>query len=292
MSLPAYTGTLGRIWHYAFLAICGFVFFLLMAPILVIIPLSFNAEPYFTFSEGMVRLDPEAYSLRWYEDVLGFGEGTGANRGHEWAFSARNSILIAIFATLIATTIGTLAAVGLSRPQMPFRRPIMALLISPLIVPIIITAAGMFFFYSSVGLAYTHLGVVLAHAAIGTPFVVITVTATLVGFDETLIRASSSLGAQPLRTFFKIILPLITPGIVSGALFAFITSFDEVVLIYFLADADQKTIPIQMWSGLRQQISPSILAVATLLITFSVVLLVAVELLRRRSERLRGMSPQ
>ncbi|NKB61325.1 MAG: ABC transporter permease subunit [Gammaproteobacteria bacterium] len=292
MSLPAYTGTLGRIWHYAYLVICGLVFFLLMAPILVIIPLSFNAEPYFTFSEGMVQLDPEAYSLRWYEDVLGFGEGTGANRGHEWAFAARNSILIAIFATLIATTIGTLAAVGLSRPQMPFRRPIMALLISPLIVPIIITAAGMFFFYSSVGLAYSHLGVVLAHAAIGTPFVVITVTATLVGFDETLIRASSSLGAQPLRTFFKVILPLITPGIVSGALFAFITSFDEVVLIYFLADADQKTIPIQMWSGLRQQISPSILAVATLLITFSVILLVAVELLRRRSERLRGMSPQ
>jgi len=292
MALPAYTGTLGRVWHYTFLVICGFVFFLLMAPILVIVPLSFNAEPYFTFSEAMVRLDPEAYSTRWYQDVLGIGEGTGANRGHEWAFAARNSIFIAIFATLLATTIGTLAAVGLSRPHMPFRRPIMALLISPLIVPIIITAAGMFFFYSKVGLAYTHVGVVLAHAAIGTPFVVITVTATLVGFDETLIRASASLGAQPLRTFFKVILPLITPGIVSGALFAFITSFDEVVLIYFLADAEQKTIPIQMWSGLRQQISPSILAVATLLITFSVFLLIAVELLRRRSERLRGMSPQ
>ena len=168
----------------------------------------------------------------------------------------------------------------------------MALLISPLIVPIIITAAGMFFFYSKVGLAYSHLGVILAHAATGTPFVVITVTATLVGFDETLIRASASLGAQPLRTFFKVILPLITPGIVSGALFAFITSFDEVVLIYFLADAEQKTIPIQRWSGLRQQISPSILAVATLLIAFSVTLLIAIELLRRRSERLRGMSPQ
>ena len=292
MALPAYTGTLGRVWHYTFLVICGLVFFILMAPIMVIIPLSFNAEPYFTFNEAMIRLDPEAYSLRWYQDVLGIGEGTGSNRGKEWAFSARNSIFIAIFSTLLATSIGTLAAVGLSRPHMPFRRPIMALLISPLIVPIIITAAGMFFFYSKVGLAYSHLGVVLAHATIGTPFVVITVTATLVGFDETLIRASASLGAQPLRTFFKVILPLITPGVVSGALFAFITSFDEVVLIYFLADADQKTIPIQMWSGLRQQISPSILAVATMLITFSVVLLIAIELLRRRSERLRGMSPQ
>ena len=170
---------------------------------------------------------------------------------------------------------------------MPYRKPIMALLISPLIVPIIIIAAGMFFFYSHIGLAYTHLGVILAHAVMGTPYVVITVTATLIGFDETLIRASASLGAKPLRTFFRVIMPLITPGVISGALFAFITSFDEVVLIYFLADAEQKTIPIQMWSGLRQQISPSILAVATMLVTFSVILLIAVELLRRRSERLR-----
>ena len=106
----------------------------------------------------MVRLDPEAFSTRWYQDVLGIGEGTGSNRGHEWGFAARNSITIALFATLLATTIGTLAAVGLSRPHMPYRRPIMALLISPLIVPIIITAAGMFFFYSKVGLAYSHLG--------------------------------------------------------------------------------------------------------------------------------------
>ena len=151
--------------------------------------------------------------------------------------------------------------------------------------------AGMFFFYSKIGLAYSHLGVVLAHAAIGTPYVVITVTATLVGFDETLIRASGSLGAKPLRTFFKVIMPLITPGVVSGALFAFITSFDEVVLIYFIADAGQKTIPIQMWSGLRQQISPSILAVATMLVAFSIVLLIAIELLRRRSERLRTTLP-
>jgi len=290
MVLPAYTSPLGRIWHYTFLVICGFVFFILIAPILVIVPLSFNSDPYFTFSEGMLRLDPDAYSLRWYKDVLGIGTGIGANRGHEWGFSARNSIFIAISATFIATTIGTMAAVGLSRPQMPYRRPIMAILISPLIVPIIITAAGMFFFYSSVNLVYSHLGVILAHAAISTPFVVITVTATLVNFNETLIRASASLGAQPLITFFKVILPLITPGIISGALLAFVTSFDEVVLIYFLADSDQKTIPVQMWSGLRQQISPSILAVATILITFSIVLLLAIEILRRRNERLLGMS--
>ena len=310
MSVPAYTGPLGRTWHYVFLGICCVVFFFLMAPIMVIVPLSFNIEPYFTFSEGMLRLDPDAFSFRWYKDVLGMCTqkpteaadafttstkvqecGSGSNRGYEWAYAARNSIIIAIFATLVASTLGTLAAVGLSRTHMPFRKPIMALLISPLIVPIIITAAGMFFFYSKIGLAYSHLGVVLAHAAIGTPYVVITVTATLVGFDETLIRASGSLGAKPLRTFFKVIMPLITPGVVSGALFAFITSFDEVVLIYFIADAEQKTIPIQMWSGLRHQISPSILAVATMLVAFSIVLLVAIEMLRRRSERLRTSLP-
>jgi len=290
-ALPAYTGPLGRFWHYAFRCICALVFFFLIAPIMVIIPLSFNAEPYFTFSDAMLRLEPEAFSLRWYADVLGIGGGTGSGRGYEWAFAARNSIFIAICATILATVVGTLAAIGLSRPHMPWRAPIMALLISPMIVPIVITAAGMFFFYSKLNLAYTHLGVILAHTAIGTPFVVITVTATLMGFDESLIRASSSLGAKPVRTFFKVIMPLILPGVISGALFAFITSFDEVVLIYFLADAEQKTIPIQMWSGLRQQISPSILAVATLLITLSVILLVAIELLRRRSERLRGLSP-
>ena len=291
MALPAYVGPVGRVWHYSFRILCGLVFFFLIMPILVVVPLSFNAEPYFTFTPGMLAFDPEAYSLRWYQDVLGLGGGSGSNRGYEWAFATKNSIIIALFSTFLATTLGTLAAVGLSRSHMPMKGPIMALLISPMIVPIIITAAGMFFFYSTLGLAYSHLGVILAHTAIGTPFVVITVTATLMGFDESLIRASGSLGAKPLYTFFHVILPLITPGVISGALFAFITSFDEVVLVYFLADADQKTIPIQMWSGLRQQISPSILAVATLLIAFSVTLFVVVELLRRRSERLRGIQP-
>ena len=287
MAIHAYTGKLGYIWHYIYLSICCVVFFLLMAPILIIIPLSFSAEPYFTFTPGMLSLDPDAFSLRWYEEVLGIGEGT-TSRGHEWGISAQNSFTIALMATLIATTLGTIAAIGLSRSQIPYRRPIMAILISPLIVPIVISAAGMFFFYSKVGLVYTHLGIILAHAAIGTPFVVITVTATLVGFDESLIRASSSLGAKPIYTFYKIILPLVLPGIISGALFAFITSFDEVVLVYFLADVEQRTIPIKMWSGLRESLSPSILAVSSMLLTFSVTLLVVIEMLRRRSVKLRG----
>ncbi|MCH8177115.1 MAG: ABC transporter permease, partial [Proteobacteria bacterium] len=177
------------------------------------------------------------------------------------------------------------------RSVMPFKSVLMGLLISPMIVPLIISAAGMYFFYSRIGLQGTFTGVILAHAALGTPFVVITVTATLSGFDEVLIRSSASLGATPTTTFFHVIMPLILPGVISGALFAFITSFDEVVVILFVGSYKQRTIPWQMFSGIREQISPTILAVATILVIFSMALLTAVELLRRRNEKLRGLTP-
>ena len=161
----------------------------------------------------------------------------------------------------------------------------------PRIAPLVITAAGMFFFYSRIHLSQTYLGVIMAHAILGTPFVIITVTATLVGFDKSLVRAANSLGAGPITTFRRVQMPLIIPGVVSGGLFAFITSFDEVVAVLFLASPEQRTIPRQMWSGIREQISPTILAVATLLVILSIVLLTVLELLRRRSERLRGITP-
>ncbi|MEM6680188.1 MAG: ABC transporter permease, partial [Pseudomonadota bacterium] len=198
---------------------------------------------------------------------------------------------IAPMATILSVSLGTLAAIGLSQSHVPFRGAIMAVLISPMIVPLIISAAGMYFFYSRIGLQGTYWGVVLAHAALGTPFVIITVTATLVGFDKSLVRAAASLGADPVTTFFRIQMPLIVPGVISGGLFAFITSFDEVVVVLFLGSAAQKTLPWQMFTGLREQISPTILAVATILVAISIALLTTVELLRRRSERLRGMSP-
>ena len=167
----------------------------------------------------------------------------------------------------------------------------MAILISPMIVPLVITASGLFYFFSNVGLAKTYTGLILAHAALGTPFVIITVTATLVSFDQSLVRAAANMGAGPVRTFFKVQMPLILPGVISGALFAFITSFDEVVVVLQLADVKQRTIPRQMFSGIREQISPTILAVATILVIISIGLLTAVELLRRRSERMRGITP-
>jgi putative spermidine/putrescine transport system permease protein len=251
-------------------------------PILVIIPLSFNATNFFTFTPEMLSLDPAGYSLRHYQDFF---------TNPDWQAALWNSVRIAPVATLIAVVLGTLAAVGLSQSHVPARGAIMAILISPMIVPLIISAAGMYFFYSRLGLQGTYWGVVLAHAVLGIPFVIITVTATLVGFDRSLVRAAANLGAGPVTTFFKVQMPLILPGVISGALFAFITSFDEVVVVLFVGSASQKTLPWQMFIGLREQISPTILAVATVLVAISVALLATLEILRRRSERLRGMTP-
>ena len=283
MALPNYTPIHYRIWHYTYLTICGLVFFFLIAPLFVILPLSFNAEQYIHFSAKMLALDPEGFSLRWYKDMIW---GTK----NPWGLATKNSLIIAFFATIGSTILGTVAALGLSSRHMPYKAAFMALLISPMIVPLIISGTAIFFFMAKVGLAATHTGIILSHIILGTPFVVITVTATLSGFDHSVTRAAASLGSNPVNTFMKVTLPLITPGVISGALFAFVTSFDEVIVVLFLAGLENTTIPIQMWVGLREQLSPTILAVATCLIIMSTLILVSAELLRRRSERLRGIN--
>ena len=283
MALPNHTPWNYRIWHYTYLFFCGLVFFFLIAPLFVILPLSFNAEQYIHFSAKMLALDPEGFSLRWYEDMI---YGTK----NPWGLATKNSLIIAFFATIGSTLLGTVAALGLSSRHMPYKAAFMALLISPMIVPLIISGTAIFFFMAKVGLAATHTGIILSHIILGTPFVVITVTATLSGFDHSVTRAAASLGSNPVNTFMKVTLPLITPGVISGALFAFVTSFDEVIVVLFLAGLENTTIPIQMWVGLREQLSPTILAVATCLIIMSTLILVSAELLRRRSERLRGIN--
>ena len=290
MALPSYATTGQRVGWYAFLTYCGLVFFFLIAPIFVILPLSFSSSPFFEFTREFMNFEPEAWSLRWYRQMVGIASvGDTTVVSNKWMLGTRNSFIIGISATFLATALGTVAALGLSRRNMPFKGTIMAILISPMIVPLIITSAGMFFFYSKIGLTHTYLGLILAHTALGMPFVVITVTATLTGFDTNLIRASQSLGADTMRTFFKVIMPLILPGVISGALFAFITSFDEVVVVMFIGSVEQITIPKQMWAGLRQETSPVILCMATCLVALSIALLTTVEMLRRRSERLRGI---
>ena len=295
MPLPTYATPIQRTYYYAYLFFCGVVFFFLVAPLIAIVPISFSVSPFMVFTEGMLAWppDPEAWSLRWYRNMIGDCSAEVVSStvpcSTKWMKGTVNSFYIGIIATVIATVLGTMAALGLSRPHMPYKALIMSILISPMIVPLIITAAGMFFFYARINLVYTFTGVILAHVALATPFVVITVTATLVGFDMNMVKAAQSLGAKPMRTFFKVIMPLILPGIISGALFAFITSFDEVVIVMFMASIDQLTIPKQMWAGIRQEISPVILCMATCLVILSIVLLTTVELLRRRSERLRGI---
>ena len=277
MALPPYASPVERAWYYSFRVICALIFFFLIAPIFVIMPLSFNAEPYFTYPMP-------GYSLRWYEVIFG-----DSPQSILWQRAIKNSVIIGFSATLLATALGTVAALGLSRANFPFKSVVMAVLISPIVVPIVITAVGMYYFYAQIGLASTIPGIILAHTALGVPFVVITVTATLVGFNQNLIRAGSSLGAGPARVFFKVTLPLILPGVVSGALFAFATSWDEIVVVLFLASVEQHTIPRRMWSGIRELIDPTIAAAATLLIFLSILLMVTMEILRRRSERLRGI---
>ncbi|MBI1383886.1 MAG: ABC transporter permease subunit [Rhizobiales bacterium] len=315
MALPAHASPLETAWFYFFRFFCGLVLLFLIMPILIIVPLSFNAEPYFTFTDGMLAFEKDAYSMRWYLNILTNGMAnpdepdtwkwladSWANA--QWVHATKNSFIIAIAATIISTTLGTIAALGLSQSNLPYRGLLMGLLISPMIVPIIITSAAMFFFASysqltqldPIDLGFLKItpnliAIVITHAVLGTPFVVITVTATLVGFDKSLVRAASSLGASPTTTFFKVIMPLILPGVISGALFAFITSFDEVVAVIFFDGYETRTIPRQMFAGIREQISPTILAVATILVVLSILLLTALELLRRRGERLRGMSP-
>ena len=178
--LPPYTTTGERVWHYGFRVICGLIFLFLILPVLIVLPLSFNVEPYFSFTPGMLSFDPEAFSLRWYKDILRNGMAApdapfdmawlaDTWNNAQWMRAIRNSFFIGICATLLSTALGTLAAIGLSRSEMPYRRLIMSILISPMIVPLVITAAGMFFFYSKIQLSQTYIGVIMAHAVLGTP---------------------------------------------------------------------------------------------------------------------------
>lgn len=273
MAASVYASPMERGWYYLHRLISGAVLLFLIAPILVIIPLSFNSVPFFTYPMA-------GLSLRWYEEFF---------LTSRWQGALHNSIFIALSVTMLSTVLGTFAALGLSRPNFPLRAAVMSLLISPMIVPVVITAVAVYFFYADVGLLNTYIGLILAHTTLATPFVVITVIATLTGFDHSLTRAAAGLGAPPITVFFKVTLPLIIPGMISGALFAFLTSFDEVVVALFVASAEQRTLPKVMFSGIREEISPTITAAATVLTLFSIAMLTTVELLRRRSERLRGI---
>lgn len=263
---PAYSTAADKLGWYALRVFGIAVLLFLLLPILVIIPLSFSSSTFLSYPMP-------GWSLRWYENLF---------TSDEWIRATRNSFIVAPLATLLATFLGTLAAVGLARVQFFGKGVLMSLLIAPMVVPVVVVGVSTYLFFVQIGLADTYLGLVLVHAALGAPFVLTTVLATLQNFNHNLVRASLGLGAPPLTTFFRVTLPIIAPGVISGALFAFATSFDEVVVTLFIAGPSQVTLPRQMFTGIRENISPTIAAVATLLIIFTTLLMLALEWIRGR----------
>jgi putative spermidine/putrescine transport system permease protein len=270
--MAARTVTTGeRIASVGAAVLTGMVLVFLVAPILIIVPLSFSSGSFFYYPIP-------GFSLRWYEDFF---------TSSFWLPSLKNSLIVGVSATLLATALGTLAALGIWRARFPAQALVLAILISPMVVPVVIVAVGAYFAFAPLGLTDGYAGLILAHTTLGVPFVVITVLATLSGFDRTFIRAAESLGASPLLTFRRVTLPLILPGVASGAVFAFAASFDEVVVALLMAGPGQRTLPRQMFAGINDNISLTIAAAATMLIAISIALMIAVAWLQRRSARMR-----
>lgn len=269
--LRPYASNVDKIWYWSHRILCGLVLIFLMLPVLIIVPLSFN--------EGAFLVYPlQGFSFRWYEAFF---------TSSDWMRSLMNSLIVSPAATVVALFFGTLASLGLTRAEFRGKGLLTSILISPMVVPVVIVGVSSYLFFAPLGLANSYLSLIMVHAILGVPFVIITVTATLQGYNQNLSRAASSLGADPVRTFFKVMLPMIAPGMISGGLFAFATSFDEVVVTLYLAGPEQATLPRVMFSGIRENISPTIAAAATVLILISVCMLLTLEWLRRRSEHTR-----
>jgi putative spermidine/putrescine transport system permease protein len=245
-----------RLPLYAFV---GMSLTLLILPLAAALPIAINSAPWFTYPfPGL--------SLRWFKALFG---------SEIWVGALLNSVGIALATTILSTTLGTLASIGLVNSNFPLRRLVMALAISPMLMPVVVLGLGLFIFFSPIGLNYSYLGVVIAHTLMATPFVMITVTATLTRFDFTLMRAAASLGAGRFTAFHDVMLPLIAPGVGAGAVFAFATSFDEVVMVLFIAGPAQRTLPKQMFTGLREQLDPTIIAAAVTMVLITSILMIA-----------------
>jgi putative spermidine/putrescine transport system permease protein len=245
------------------------VLLFLIAPLVAIIPLSFNGS-------SLLAYPLQGLSLQWYERIF---------TDPRWWSAMGNSLTVGVATVCIATPLGTAAALGLSLGNFRGKALLTACFMLPMIVPTIITAVATYFLFSRIGLANSLAGLVLAHVVLATPFVLVTVSASFTQLDRRLLRAAASLGAPPVTTFLRVTLPLTMPGIVSGAVFAFTTSFDEVVVATLLTGPEQRTLPRELLSGTRENLDPTILAVATLLIVLSTGLLLAFAGLQRRNQR-------
>ncbi|PZO77530.1 MAG: polyamine ABC transporter permease [Mesorhizobium amorphae] len=243
----------------------------LLLPLLVIVPMSF------TSGTSLVFPTP-GWSLRWYRELVA---------DPRWFASFWTSMVIALSTTALSCLLGIPAAIGLAWGTFPGKRLLYVLVMTPLVMPVVIVGVAAFSFFATLGLVGSRISIILVHTAMAVPVMVTTVVASLASFDRTLIRAAASLGAGRMRTFFKVLLPLIAPGVVTGAIISFIISFDEVVVASFLSVASERTLPRMIFSGVRESVSPAIASVAVLLILFSALLLGAIGWLQSRSERLR-----
>lgn len=247
----------------------GLVLAFLVLPILAVLPVSFNKASF-------IALPPNAYSMRWYEAFF---------QDREWQSALLNSVQVALIATVFALVLGTLAALGLRRIKGRWQRFITGLFLAPMIVPVIVTAVAVYRSALDVGLSGTPLGLGLSHAMLAFPFVVINVGIALRAVDESWLRAASGLGASPWRIFRTVTLPNIMPGMVGGGVFAFITSFDEVVVAVFMAGYSNKTLPVKMWEAIRIEFTPVVAVAATLMILLAILLFGVAQALTKKAER-------
>ncbi len=253
----------------ALYTICGLTAFYLILPILIVFPMAFSSAEFLTFP-------PPGFSLKWFQRYFS---------DPSWLQPTYMSLQIAILTMLLSSVLGTLAAISLVRSRFWGKSLANSLILAPMIIPVIIISIALYGFFSKIGLLGSRLGLVLGHTMVSVPFVVITVSASLKGFDETLEKAAMICGATRLKAFMKITFPIIRPGMICGALFAFIISFDEIVISMFLSGIDTRTLPLKIWEGVRMEINPVIAAVSTLLICLSAALLVFVELVRRKTQK-------
>lgn len=230
--------------------LAGVVGVYLVLPVLIVVPMSFSDSSFLSFPPGEM-------SLRWFRNILD---------DPVWIDSALASLNVALLSSVCAVVLGVLAALALVRGSLPFRNTIMAVLLAPLIVPYVIVGLAAYIAFLELGLTQTTLGFVLVHTCLAVPYVVINVVAGLVSVDRRLEMAAMSLGAGPVTTFFKVTLPLILPSVLAGGLFAFFISWDEVVTAIFLSGPEMTTLPVQMWSGIRVQIDPTVAALSTLVL--------------------------
>jgi putative spermidine/putrescine transport system permease protein len=241
--------------------------FYLLAPTLVIVPMSFTEARILSFP-------PEGFTFQWYERMV---------TDRQWSTGIVNSTQVAVLTAVLATVLGTLVALGLSRGRFPGRTLINALALSPLIVPIVVIAIGMFGLFVQWKLSGSLPGLVLAHTALALPFVAVSVSTSLRTMDRNLELAAANLGADPRRTFAHITLPIILPGVLTGAIFSFITSWDEVVVAIFMTSSDFRTLPVEMWEQVRQAVDPTVAAVSTTLLVVTTVTLLLLLVVRRQA---------